>query len=79
MLNVVTVHDKTDIEQVIDCQRYSSLQRLLNVTVLVLRFVCTLKQRAKNAYVPGEDTVDPDCKELRCSGFKPLKNSLSKT
>ena len=74
VLNVVTAHDNPDLEQVIDCQRYSFLQKLLNVTVLVLRFVHTLKQRAKNATEEG--TIDSDSKKAEVLWIRAAQDQL---
>ena len=49
VLRVTATMDSSNIEAVIDCQRYSSLQKPLKVTARVLEFINALKRRMKPA------------------------------
>lgn len=52
MLSVTAINDQPNIEKLIDCQCYSSLQKLLRITVRVLEFIHILKVKTKHV---GED------------------------
>lgn len=58
VLRVDATKDNTNVEELIDCQRYSSLQKLLSITGRVLEFVHRL--RMKPRHTVEEDTASAE-------------------
>ena len=78
MLSVTAINDQPNIEKLIDCQRYSSLQKLLRITARVLEFIHILKVKTKQV---GEDDdihkAEPHS-VLNCFGFRLPRSSFHK-
>lgn len=58
MLRVTVTKDDPNVEELIDCQRYSSLQKLLKITGRVLEFVFRLKMRTRHTAVGDAASTD---------------------
>ena len=60
--NLLVTDGGVSLSQIINCEDYSSIHRLLRVTAYVLRFVVILKRRSKNieleASNPGLKAVE---------------------
>ena len=59
----VTNEASSRISSLIDCSRFSTLNKLLNTTALVLRFVKILKNRIKSEGSHDEETITAEEKE----------------
>ena len=58
VLRVTATSNDSNIGELIDCQRYSSLQELLKITARVLEFIHKLKMKTKNTV--EDDTVSAE-------------------
>ena len=76
-LNLLVTSDGPDLDRVIQCDSYSSFQRLLNVTSLVLKFIGNLKKKIKKNVPDGATTSEP-C-EAEVLWIKEVQRSLTKS
>ena len=69
---------KTDLDKIIDIARYSSCNRLLRVTALVLRFASNLicRIRRKNDLIKSEDLTKEEIKQAESMWIKTAQRSV---
>ena len=60
VLRVTAIDKQSNIEELIDLQRHSSLQRLLRITVRVLEFIHRLKVKTKHAVEHDAASTEPN-------------------
>ncbi len=69
---------RASVSEVVDCQKFSSFRRLLNVTALVLRFVKTLKGRTEASGCHLSSTLRPgEIAEAELLWIKGCQHSLA--
>ena len=75
--DIPDIQEENSIVEIIDPQRYSSLQRLINVTILVLRFINRCRKR-NNDKASNSEIEEEEGREAKCIWIKYLQKELEK-